>query len=506
MPRARPRILGRRCRGRHVETVRRLYAACAGRRLRDRFRDLRSENQAQPRPGGRLGRNQRRVRRAHEGYGATWPPSTRRSRATAQKSRTSSLTWATRPRADARPIERGRGRISGPRRRSATPDSPPVDLSARRESPSPKSSLFLDRSRALETVGPWSGQCRGKSVEAVEARARRVRARGLRSLSRHELDSRCRVGHPASTIVSTYRTRAYVRGAREAAGDCVELSGLARSLGQTPRTIPEDASEGTGNTALVDVARAPGERQRQRHPRLGRCRTSQVYQAPRRRKDRAELRAYLDRGEALEADEAVAVGDVAGERGDRAERFQRSLTGRLRVLLLGPRRWCRVGQPAVRGQTGNETRNRRVPRGTRSDAGKLRGYPAQGRRSVRSGRDRRGRYRALDGGRGRAAGCPAGNSLLLCAGPPKRQGRPLRVVSRRKQKPSQPQGCRSRRCRRRTWRSCGAGGRGFNKEACRHLTFATSGSRSETLMEFPITGPYTGMTECASGPPSMGGD
>ena len=187
------------------------------------------------------------------------------------------------------------------------PDSPPVNLSARRESPYPKSSIFLDRSRALETVGLWSRQCRGKTVKAVEALSQRVRPRGLRSLSRHKLDSRCRVDHPASTIVSTNRTPPYFHGAREAARDCVEFSGLAQSLGQSPRTIPEDAFEGTGNTVLMHVPRAPGERQRQRHPRLSRCRTSQIYHAPLQPKDRVELRAYLDRGDALQAGGAGGV-------------------------------------------------------------------------------------------------------------------------------------------------------------------------------------------------------
>ena len=160
---------------------------------------------------------------------------------------------------------------------------------------------------------------------------------------------------------------------------------------------------------------------------------------------------FWDRDEALEAAGLSGVGDVAGERGGRAELLRR----------LGAR-----GVPST-GRThgpGDRVRQSRRGRGAGNPTWSCCVQPSGSKSSSTGGRPgRRSRSSSrpwgISGGRPAVPGTWArerrrgGGPRVGLVDPPRRQGSRY-AWFHEPETPSKPPGCRSRRCRRRTLRSC----------------------------------------------------
>ena len=151
---------------------------------------------------------------------------------------------------------------------------------------------------------------------------------------------------------------------------------------------------------------------------------------------------------------AVGVGDVAGERGDRAarsidgvERAAASTHCARSPIELDPAVECRFAL----------NRRRRVLAARKASAVRRPGragsdFEVEARGII--GRRRRPGRRVRHGAAGQESGAVAVEARSASSFKYGRAGRPRSRLPDRA-KPSKPWGCRSRRCRRRTWRSCG---------------------------------------------------
>ena len=179
------------------------------------------------------------------------------------------------------------------------------------------------------------------------------------------------------------------------------------------------------------------------------------------------------------------AGDVAGERGDRASGYRGLQRRRRRGAPGGSRPGGRVGsgrlpvEPATgyRGHDGMSAvvgRRRRDLRGVRR---------SRSRSSIDVGRHV---VVALDAvARGARQRCRGRVPSSRCVCDRSATARSSRIgASKTEPKPSKPPGCRSRRCRRRTWRSCGAAIDAFNRRDLRRLAGRVSTPRSSSTAAY----------------------
>ena len=277
-----------------------------------------------------------------------------------------------------------------------------------------------------------------ENVEIVRQRGRRLEPAATSTPALDICDPDVEVDARAGRC-PTAPSIAVTHGGRAAAASWTSLGRSSRSRSKsssTPATRRCLFAQATGRGSGVEV----------------RVATARRLHAP-RRQDRRASGSSTTGDEALKAAGLRGVGDVAGERGDRAgrciERFERG-------------DW-------TRWRTADPDFEMVLDDGRFPEPGTYRGLESRAAASDESGglgRLRDSRTRVIDAGEHvvvllRLHGAAAGSGIEVTRDAsdvchlPRRQGRAPVPYYDHEPKPSKPPGCRSRRCRRRTWRSCG---------------------------------------------------